>query len=242
MQIARHRALAPRAIYEVINLEGREEVRRPLGSLFWSGIAAGIGISASVLAEGILQRQRADGAWETYYEAPAGDINALRQEGWAFATGAEVDELNAGLAIVGLGATATLLVTGGGSATAKAGATALRVARRIGALSPRFLAELTDLGRIGLKPGGLWRYVFGRGPLDEAVDTARLARLETLGGDLTRVAENTISSSDSGMSSSGLRSRGWAPSVLRLESACTAAEPRCTDSPASRWKSIAPSE
>lgn len=28
------------------------------------------------LAEGILQRQRADGAWETYYDAPAGDINA----------------------------------------------------------------------------------------------------------------------------------------------------------------------
>ncbi|WP_306132246.1 formate/nitrite transporter family protein [Roseivivax marinus] len=56
MQIARHRALAPRAIYEVINLEGREEVRRPLGSLFWSGIAAGIGISASVLAEGILHQ------------------------------------------------------------------------------------------------------------------------------------------------------------------------------------------
>ncbi|MFQ5635471.1 MAG: squalene--hopene cyclase, partial [Gammaproteobacteria bacterium] len=28
------------------------------------------------LVRGILQRQRADGAWETYFEAPAGDINA----------------------------------------------------------------------------------------------------------------------------------------------------------------------
>ena len=54
VQIAKHRALAPRAVYEVINLEGREELRRPLWSLWWSGIAAGIGISASVLAEGIL--------------------------------------------------------------------------------------------------------------------------------------------------------------------------------------------
>ncbi|SIT03653.1 Formate/nitrite transporter FocA, FNT family [Roseivivax lentus] len=53
-QIARHRSLAPRAVYEVINLEGREELRRPLWSLWWSGIAAGICISASVLAEGIL--------------------------------------------------------------------------------------------------------------------------------------------------------------------------------------------
>jgi len=31
---------------------------------------------ADSLAQGILQRQRADGAWETYYEASAGDINA----------------------------------------------------------------------------------------------------------------------------------------------------------------------
>lgn len=53
-QIAKHRALAPRAVYEVINLEGREELKRPLWSLWWSGIAAGICISASVLAEGIL--------------------------------------------------------------------------------------------------------------------------------------------------------------------------------------------
>ncbi len=54
LQIAKHRSLAPRAVYEVINLEGREEIRRPLGSLWWSGLAAGIGIAASVLAEGIL--------------------------------------------------------------------------------------------------------------------------------------------------------------------------------------------
>ncbi|QFT62545.1 formate/nitrite transporter family protein [Roseivivax sp. THAF30] len=54
LQIARHRALAPRAVYEVIDLEGREELKRPLWSLWWSGIAAGICISTSVLAEGIL--------------------------------------------------------------------------------------------------------------------------------------------------------------------------------------------
>ena len=54
LQIAKHRALAPRAVYEVINLEGREEIKRPLSSLWWSGIAAGVGISSSILAEGIL--------------------------------------------------------------------------------------------------------------------------------------------------------------------------------------------
>lgn len=54
VQIARHRGLSARAVYEVINLEGREELKRPFLSLWWSGIAAGVGISASVLAEGIL--------------------------------------------------------------------------------------------------------------------------------------------------------------------------------------------
>lgn len=122
---------------------------------------------------------------------PAGDLNALRQEGWNWASRQEVDEVNVGLALVGLGATATIFVTGGGSATAKAGATALRVARRIGSLTPRFGAELADLGRIGLKPAAFARYLGGRAPLEQALDTARLARLQQLGTDLTRVADNT---------------------------------------------------
>ncbi|ETX29736.1 formate/nitrite transporter family protein [Roseivivax isoporae] len=55
-QIDRHRSLSPRAVYEVVSQEGREEILRPLWSLWWSGIAAGIGISASVLSEGILHQ------------------------------------------------------------------------------------------------------------------------------------------------------------------------------------------
>lgn len=54
VEVARHRALSPRAVYEVINLEGRDELNRSVMSLWWSGLAAGVGISASVLAEGIL--------------------------------------------------------------------------------------------------------------------------------------------------------------------------------------------
>jgi formate/nitrite transporter FocA (FNT family) len=38
----------------VIHREGLEELKRPFMSLWWSGVAAGIGISTSVLAEGIL--------------------------------------------------------------------------------------------------------------------------------------------------------------------------------------------
>jgi len=47
---------APRApvIYEVVRRQGEEELRRPIGSLFWSGIAGGITMMASVIAEGAL--------------------------------------------------------------------------------------------------------------------------------------------------------------------------------------------
>ncbi len=43
-----------RVVYSIIRREGEEELARPLRSLWWSGIAAGIGISTSVLAEGVL--------------------------------------------------------------------------------------------------------------------------------------------------------------------------------------------
>ena len=46
-----------RVIYEVVRRQGDEELLRPPGSLFWSGIAAGISIMASVIAEGALRRK-----------------------------------------------------------------------------------------------------------------------------------------------------------------------------------------
>jgi formate-nitrite transporter family protein len=50
---------APRAriIYEVIRQQGDEELRRPIGSLFWSGFAAGITIMVSVITQGALQHK-----------------------------------------------------------------------------------------------------------------------------------------------------------------------------------------
>lgn len=47
--------LSPRLIYEVIRMEGEEELNRPTRSLIWSGIAAGIMISFSVLGEAIFR-------------------------------------------------------------------------------------------------------------------------------------------------------------------------------------------
>ncbi|WP_405223327.1 formate/nitrite transporter family protein [Lentisalinibacter sediminis] len=41
-------------IYEIVRREGIEELRRPTSSLWWSGLAAGVGISASLLGTGLL--------------------------------------------------------------------------------------------------------------------------------------------------------------------------------------------
>jgi formate/nitrite transporter FocA (FNT family) len=50
---------APRSpvIYEVVRHQGEEELQRPAGSLFWSGIAGGITIMASVIAQGALRQK-----------------------------------------------------------------------------------------------------------------------------------------------------------------------------------------
>ena len=48
-------ALSPKLIYEVIRREGEEELARSKRSLIWSGIAAGIMISLSVLGEAVFR-------------------------------------------------------------------------------------------------------------------------------------------------------------------------------------------
>jgi formate/nitrite transporter FocA (FNT family) len=50
-------------IYEVVRRLGEEEMARPVVSLWWSGVAAGLSISFSVLAQAILQTHLPDTAW-----------------------------------------------------------------------------------------------------------------------------------------------------------------------------------
>lgn len=51
-----HQRLSAITVFETIRLEGDEELKRPVISLWWSGIAAGLALSTSVLAEAILYR------------------------------------------------------------------------------------------------------------------------------------------------------------------------------------------
>jgi formate-nitrite transporter family protein len=51
-------------IYEVVRRLGEEEMQRPLTSLWWSGVAAGLSISFSLLTQAILQKHLPDADWQ----------------------------------------------------------------------------------------------------------------------------------------------------------------------------------
>src|SRR5665647_896483 len=50
-------------IYEVVRRLGDEEMERPTTSLWWSGVAAGLSISFSLLAQAILESHLPDAPW-----------------------------------------------------------------------------------------------------------------------------------------------------------------------------------
>ena len=58
----RSRLPAP-LIYEIVRRMGEEEMERPATSLWWSGVAAGLSISFSLLAQAILQARLPDTSW-----------------------------------------------------------------------------------------------------------------------------------------------------------------------------------
>ena len=126
-----------------------------------------------------------------FERTPLGDLNALRHEGMAALSGEEVDTLNLTLAAVGLGATAAVVVSGGSSVTVKAGASVLRIAHRTERLTAKFAGTLTEMARDAVKADKIMPYLGGRVPLDEVVDSARMAQLSAVSANLARVASNT---------------------------------------------------
>ena len=56
-------------IYEVVRRQGEEELSRPLASLWWSGVAAGLSISFSLLAQGALRVHLPDTGWRPLIQA-----------------------------------------------------------------------------------------------------------------------------------------------------------------------------
>lgn len=81
---------------------------------------------------------------------PIGDITGITRAGVAYATGDEVDQIDLALSVVGLGATAAVLASGGSSGVVKAGAGLAKLARKMGRLSPGLVEMATDAIRTGV--------------------------------------------------------------------------------------------
>lgn len=62
-KIQERQALTAQAVHEALRCEGREEVARPAMALAWSGLAAGLSMGLSLLAEGALQRHLPEAEW-----------------------------------------------------------------------------------------------------------------------------------------------------------------------------------
>ncbi len=61
--VAERKAGSAKVVHEVIRLQGDEELERPVGSLIFSGFAAGVAISVSVLAETFLKMRLPSQPW-----------------------------------------------------------------------------------------------------------------------------------------------------------------------------------
>ncbi len=82
--------------------------------------------------------------------SPIGDLTGITRAGVAYATGAPVDQIDLALSVVGLGATAAVVATGGSSVVVKAGAGLAKLARRMGRLSPRLVEMAAEAVRKGV--------------------------------------------------------------------------------------------
>lgn len=119
---------------------------------------------------------------------PVGDVLGIGRASANAIAGEDVDEIDLALSVLGLGATAAILASGGSSASVKAGAGALRVARRMNLVSPRLTETLADAARRGIAWDELRH-------LDTLTDPARLIRADVLapvaaiGADLARTTD-----------------------------------------------------
>lgn len=98
---------------------------------------------------------------------PIGDVIGIGRAGVASLFGQEVDRLDLALSAIGLGATVAVVATGGTSYTLKAGASLLKLARRMSLIPPRLMALVADAARTGIRWDEALRW-------DSLTDPARL--------------------------------------------------------------------
>lgn len=121
---------------------------------------------------------------------PVEDLRGVVKAGADYTLGNPIDQLDLGLSVLGLGATAAFVATGGTSATVKAGTATIRLARGMGRLSPALAARMGAAVTDGIRWADL--------PMvRSADDAAALLRTDALRpmidtvADLGRVADAT---------------------------------------------------
>lgn len=112
-----------------------------------------------------------------------GDLAGVARAGTAYVSGSDIDEIDLGLSVAGLAATATILVTGGGSVAVKAGAGAAKVARGLGRLSD----GMTDMARTAVKTGVKWDALPAVRSADDLANALRWEAFAPLADTLTGV-------------------------------------------------------
>lgn len=117
---------------------------------------------------------------------PIGDIAGIARAGVAYTAGTDIDEIDLALSIVGLSATALVVVSGGSSTTVKLGAGLAKLARKMNLLSPRLIAMITDGLRAGVNLASL-PTVRSTDDLALVVKADALAPLALLSTDLGRM-------------------------------------------------------
>lgn len=118
---------------------------------------------------------------------PIGDVKAITRALTDYLAGSDIDQIDLTLGIIGLGSTVAILASGGSSATVKVGATALRVARKTGAVSARLMGEITTAAKGALRLDNAGAVVRGAAPVSSLIDSARAAKLTTLASDMGRL-------------------------------------------------------
>ncbi len=121
---------------------------------------------------------------------PVGDIAGVARAGVAYASGTQVDQIDLALSVVGLGATAAVLASGGTSYTLKAGASLAKLAHRMGRLSPRLIEIALDAAKSGVRWADL-PAVRSTQDLARAVHPDALAPLTETVADLSRLTAAT---------------------------------------------------
>ncbi len=104
---------------------------------------------------GTCQTSQAMACGMTISMTPVGDFAGLARAGRDYWTGADIDEIDAALSAIGIGATAMSIGTGGTSLTIKAGAGFLRFAHRSGNIPAPITRVLRQAARDGIDWSGL---------------------------------------------------------------------------------------